>query len=624
MNEKILAGRYVLVEQIGIGGMAIVYRAIDRNTGHSVAVKVLKPEFNRDAEFVSRFQREAEAASKMTHHNIVNLLDVGMDGENRYLIMEYVKGQTLKEVIQEKGRLSAPVAVQITIRILSALQHAHQNGIIHRDIKPQNILVHADGHIKVADFGIARMANSSTLTRGDSVMGSVHYFSPEQAQGKGTDVTSDLYSVAVTLYEMLTGRVPFDGDSPVAIAMQHLHAAPEPIRRYAPEVTEAICHVCMKAMEKDPAYRYRSAREMASELRMALEGRISDMQPRLAENLSPVQPMPASMRRNTVRQTTGHTRVKPARARWWIMTAIVTLVVMYGLYLGTTAIYEKVVNSATVEDYVGREAAEAQRAIGRIGLKAEVMEINHPTIAAGIVVMQAPQEDTTLRKGDRVLLTVSKGPASQSVPQLIGMTRQDAQTTLKPYGLTLSVVEYRVSSVYEAGKIMEQYPEQGTLCESGDIVQVTISGGVAYVPLVTGRLLPEAKELISAAGLTLNTDISYKETEAESLHGRVTSQSIAANSQVIQGTTISLTVYRVPGMMKKARITLDLPATEELTRVRVTLQDESGEYTVYQNDYPANASRHPEIELTTDNAGSYTYRVYINDVFKYSDMVKFE
>ena len=624
MNEKILAGRYVLVEQIGIGGMAIVYRAIDRNTGHSVAVKVLKPEFNRDAEFVSRFQREAEAASKMTHHNIVNLLDVGMDGENRYLIMEYVKGQTLKEVIQEKGRLSAPVAVQITIRILSALQHAHQNGIIHRDIKPQNILVHADGHIKVADFGIARMANSSTLTRGDSVMGSVHYFSPEQAQGKGTDVTSDLYSVAVTLYEMLTGRVPFDGDSPVAIAMQHLHAAPEPIRRYAPEVPEAICHVCMKAMEKDPAYRYRSAREMASELRMALEGRISDMQPRLAENLPPVQPMPASMRRNVVRQTTGHTRVKPARARWWIMTAIVTLVVMYGLYLGTTAIYEKVVNSATVEDYVGREAAEAQRAIGRIGLKAEVMEINHPTIAAGIVVMQAPQEDTTLRKGDRVLLTVSKGPASQSVPQLIGMTRQDAQTTLKPYGLTLSVVEYRVSSVYEAGKIMEQYPEQGTLCESGDIVQVTISGGVAYVPLVTGRLLPEAKELIAAAGLTLNTDISYKETEAESLHGRVTSQSIAANSQVIQGTTISLTVYRVPGMMKKARITLDLPATEELTRVRVTLQDESGEYTVYQNDYPANASRHPEIELTTDNAGSYTYRVYINDVFKYSDMVKFE
>ncbi len=624
MSEKILAGRYVLVEQIGIGGMAIVYRAIDRNTGHSVAVKVLKPEFNRDSEFVSRFQREAEAASKMTHHNIVNLLDVGMDGENRYLIMEYVKGKTLDAVIREKGRLSAPVAVQITIRILSALQHAHQNGIIHRDIKPQNILVHADGHIKVADFGIARMANSSTLTRGDSVMGSVHYFSPEQAQGKGTDVTSDLYSVGVTLYQMLTGRVPFDGDSPVAIAMQHLHAAPEPIRRYAPEVPEAICHVVMKAMEKDPQYRYRSAREMASELRMALEGRVAEMQPRLVENLQPVPPTPPSVRQN-VRPATGRTRVKPARTRWWIMTAIVTLVVIYGLYLGTTAIYEKVVNSATVEAYVGRDLAEAQRVISRAGLKFEVVEINHPTIASGVVVMQAPQEDTSLRKGDVVVLTVSKGPASQTVPRIEGQTRQDAQTTLKAYGLTLAVVEYVVSAAYEAGRIVEQYPAPGASCQSGDIIQVTISGGVAYVPRVTGKLLSEATELIAAAGLTLEPNITYLETAEASLHGRVSAQTPAADNQVIRGTKLTLTVYRVPEMMKNARIALALPAADGLTGVRVTLTDDTGaESTVYQNDFPANASRHPEIELAADYAGTYTYRVYINDVFKYSNTVTFE
>ncbi len=625
MNEKILAGRYVLVEQIGIGGMAIVYRAIDRNTGHSVAVKVLKPEFNRDAEFVSRFQREAEAASKMTHHNIVNLLDVGMDGENRYLIMEYVRGKTLKEVIQEKGRLSAPVAVQITIRILSALQHAHQNGIIHRDIKPQNILVHADGHIKVADFGIARMANSSTLTRGDSVMGSVHYFSPEQAQGKGTDVTSDLYSVGVTLYEMLTGRVPFDGESPVAIAMQHLHAAPEPIRRYAPEVSEAICHVCMKAMEKDPAYRYRSAREMATELRMALEGRVSDMQPRLVENLqhSMPQPMPSSLRQNTARQNTGHSR-RQSGAKWWIVTAVVTLVVLYGLYLGSMAIYEKVVNSATVEAYVGREVAEAQRAISRAGLKAEVVEINHPSIATGVIVMQAPQEDTTLRKGDVVVLTVSKGPASLNVPDLLGKTRQDAQTIMKSAGLTLAVMGYEVNAAYEAGKIIDQYPEAGETCSPGDIIQVTISGGVAYVPRVTGKLLEEAKDLIAAAGLGADPAVTYVETEEASLHGRVSQQSIAADKQVIQGTKISLTVYRVPALMCKAKITLDLPAAEGLTSVRVTLQDDSTEIVAYESDFPANASRRPEVTLQTDNPGTYTYRVYINNEFKYSNTVTFE
>ena len=214
---RILAGRYRIDQQIGVGGMAVVYRATDLNTQHFVAVKVLKPEYNQDAEYVARFQREAEAASKMTHHNIVNLLDVGMDSSgNRYLIMEYVEGQTLKDVIREKGRLSETSAVQITIRILSALQHAHSNGIIHRDIKPQNILMQSDGHVKVADFGIARMANKNTLAKGDSVMGSVHYFSPEQASGKEAGVTSDIYSVGVTLYEMLTGRVPFDSNCDAA------------------------------------------------------------------------------------------------------------------------------------------------------------------------------------------------------------------------------------------------------------------------------------------------------------------------------------------------------------------------------------------------------------------------
>lgn len=624
MSEKILADRYRLIEQIGMGGMAIVYRAIDQRTGHSVAVKVLKPEFNKDAEFVGRFQREAEAASRMTHHNIVNLLDVGMDGENRYLVMEYVQGKTLKELIREKGRINPNVAAQITIRILSALQHAHQNGIIHRDIKPQNILVHADGHIKVADFGIARMANSSTLTRNDTVMGSVHYFSPEQASGQAANVTSDLYSVGVVLYEMLTGRVPFDGDSTVAVAMQHLHARPTPIETIAPEVPLAICHVAMMAMEKNPKYRYQSAREMAAELRMAIEGRTDQMQPRLVEKV-PAQPVPQGMPMNQGKAMTMGTAAmkrKPRKNnRALILTIVTTLVVLAGLYIGGIAIYEKVVNSVPVPDFVGLEITSAQRSASRAGLKAEVVEINHPNISVGTVILQAPEVDTTLRKGDSVVLTVSKGPAMQSVPELTGMTINDAITAAQAYGLTITVVERVVSTDVQADFVINQTPKASESCKAGDIIQVTVSGGAVFVPNVAGQSMAQAQASLTASNLTMSSAVTYVETTDEILHGTVASQTPAADSQVVQGTKVALTVYQVQSMMARAHVTLDLPQSEGLISVRITLVQGDTEVSVYQGEYPANASRHPEVELTAQNPGDYIYKVYFGDKFVYQQQV---
>ena len=622
MSEKILADRYRLVEQIGVGGMAIVYRAIDQRTGHSVAVKVLKPEFNKDAEFVSRFQREAEAASRMTHHNIVNLLDVGMDGDNRYLVMEYVQGKTLKEVIREKGRINPTVAAQITIRILSALQHAHQNGIIHRDIKPQNILVHEDGHIKVADFGIARMANSSTLTRSDTVMGSVHYFSPEQASGQAADVTSDIYSVGVVLYEMLTGRVPFDGDSTVAVAMQHLHARPAPIETIAPEVPLAICHVCMMAMEKNPKYRYQSAREMAAELRMALEGRTDQMQPRLVEK--PAAPMPAPSAPVKAPPVPAAPAKKPrprVNVKAWLLTVALSAAVFYGLYVGGMTIYEKVVNSVTVPDFVGMEVTSAQRSASRAGLKAEVVEINHPSISAGTVILQAPEVDNTLRKGDTVVLTVSKGPATQTVPNITGMTVSDGIIAAQAYGLTLTVVERVISTDVQADFIINQSPVAGESCKAGDIIQITVSGGSAMVPNLQGSTLAEAQAALSAGGLTMNSAVTYVDTQDASLHGRVASQSPVADTQVVQGAQVTLSVYRVESMLARASVTLDLPQSDGLTSVRITLVQGDTEVTVYQGEYPANASRHPEVELTAQDPGDYIYKVYFGDKFAYQQQV---
>ncbi|MGN0747033.1 MAG: Stk1 family PASTA domain-containing Ser/Thr kinase [Aristaeellaceae bacterium] len=622
MSEKVLADRYRLVEQIGVGGMAIVYRAIDQRTGHSVAVKVLKPEFNKDAEFVSRFQREAEAASRMTHHNIVNLLDVGMDGENRYLVMEYVQGKTLKEVIREKGRINPTVAAQITIRILSALQHAHQNGIIHRDIKPQNILVHEDGHIKVADFGIARMANSSTLTRSDTVMGSVHYFSPEQASGQAADVTSDIYSVGVVLYEMLTGRVPFDGDSTVAVAMQHLHARPAPIETIAPEVPLAICHVCMMAMEKNPKYRYQSAREMAAELRMALEGRTDQMQPRLVEKAPAPMPAPSAPVKAAPAPSAPAKKARPrTNVKAWLLTVALAAAVFYGLYVGGMTIYEKVVNSVTVPDFVGMEVTSAQRSASRVGLNAEVVEINHPNISAGTVILQAPEVDNTLRKGDTVVLTVSKGPATQTVPNITGMTVNDGITAAQAYGLTLTVVERVISTDVQADFIINQSPVAGESCKAGDIIQIVVSGGSAMVPNLQDKLLSEAQAELSALGLTMSSAVTYVDTLDTSLHGRVASQMPAADTQVVQGAQVTLSVYRVESMLARTSVTLDLPQSDGLISVRITLVQGDTEVTVYQGEYPANASRHPEVELTAQDPGDYIYKVYFGDKFAYQQQV---
>ena len=269
--QRVLSGRYELIEIVGTGGMAIVYRALDQKTGREVAVKLLRPEFERDEEFVRRFSHEAKAAAQVAHENIVNMLDVGFDGVP-YIVMEFVRGQTLKDLIRSVGSIPPRQAVAMALRILAALDHAHRNNIVHRDIKPQNILVDENGMIKVADFGIARLTTSATMTAtGDgSFFGSVHYISPEQARGEKADEKSDLYSVGVVLYEMLTGQVPFDSESAVSIAIKHIGETPRSIRELKPELPRALEQILQKALSKDPADRYQSASEMAADLKRSL------------------------------------------------------------------------------------------------------------------------------------------------------------------------------------------------------------------------------------------------------------------------------------------------------------------------------------------------------------------
>ena len=614
MTEKILANRYRLTEQIGMGGMAIVYRAVDLRTGHNVAVKVLRPEYNEDREFISRFQREAEAASKMTHHNIVNLLDVGMDGENRYLVMEYVQGKTLKAVIQERGKLSAPLACQIAIRILSALEHAHRNGIVHRDIKPQNILVHEDGHIKVADFGIARIADSATLTRGDNVMGSVHYFSPEQARGEGATAASDIYSTGVVLYEMLTGRVPYDGDNPVAVAMQHLHATPVPIQSLAPDVPPAVIRVCMKAMEKNPAMRYQSARDMAADLRAALEER--GEQTVFPENELVVrQPKPqvaAEKISNTAPRQ--KIRIPNQRAMRIILDIVLALAVLAGLFFGGKAIYEQTIFTVKVPDVMGMNIDQAVSVLKQAGLTETHKAMPSDTVELNQVYVQNPEAETTVRKGDAVILVISSGPVPFEMPDVVGKTAEEATTLLNAKKMTITR-DRAASTDVPKGSVMSQVPAAGEQVTRDDPVTLTISGGSTVVPSLQGCTLQKAEEMLSKQNLTLMPSLKYVITDNEEEHGLIASSSPEGENRVAEDTPVQLILYRYPEAECTASLTVTVPESDQQLKVKISIMAEQSNVAIDSRTYTVEPEDARVIEETVDipDGRTYTYTVYIND-----------
>ena len=616
MTEKILANRYRLTEQIGMGGMAIVYRAVDLRTGHNVAVKVLRPEYNEDREFIGRFQREAEAASKMTHHNIVNLLDVGMDGENRYLVMEYVQGKTLKAVIQERGRLSAPLACQIAIRILSALEHAHRNGIVHRDIKPQNILVHENGHIKVADFGIARIADSATLTRGDNVMGSVHYFSPEQARGEGATAASDIYSTGVVLYEMLTGRVPYDGDNPVAVAMQHLHAAPVPIQTLAPDVPLSVIRVCMKAMEKNPAARYQTARDMAADLRLALEERGEDMMPQESE-LDVRQPKPQVNSERTG-NTASRRKVKSRadrRKRLRIVTDIVIAVaVITGIFFGGKAIYENTISKVKVPSVIGMDIDEAVKVLKQAGLTETHKYMSNEDIGRDLVIIQTPEGDRDAHKGDAVILIISSGPMPFEMPNVTGMTVDEATNLLSAKKMNITR-DRAASTEVEKGRIISQIPAAGDQVTRDDPVTLTVSGGSTTVPALSGKTLQEAEEMLTRQNLVLQPGIRYQTAETPEQHGLIASSVPEAENRIAEETPVQLTVYRDPDAAATATLRVMIPEKDQQMKIRITIQAEGSSMAIETRSYTLEPADPRLIEETIDipDNRTYTCTVYNGD-----------
>ena len=622
MKGMVFAERYKLEDFIGQGGMSLVYRAVDVRTGHSVAVKILKSEYNSDKEFLERFQREAQAASLMSHHNLVNLLDVGVEGEYRYLVLEYVNGNTLKDIIRQKGRLTPQTVIQITIRILSALQHAHDNGIIHRDIKPQNVLIHADGHVKVADFGIARMTGGATIGKGDTVVGSVHYSSPEQATGSVVEATSDLYSTGVVMYEMLTGRVPFVGDTPVAVAMQHIQDAPPPIAELAPDTPPALIAVVMKALAKNPRDRFQTAREMADALMKAKNGQLDPASIAVEQPQKPaVQPVtPPRIRetsprtvQNASRRAGQNTRRMPVRRRSKVLSIVLScllaVAVLGALVFGIITVVQQVSRSALAPDVVGMTSEDARALALREGLLWQETLVNHDSLPAGTVISQTPAADTSMEKGDSLLVTVSLGPSNSLMPDMTGLTYEAAAQRLTDRGFD-SIIAVKIVSTSPSGTVLEQNPPANGPFTPGQTVELTISGGSTMIPEVTGRIRADASALIQESSLTEASPV-YVETSDPAQVGMVLAQSPASGTMAVVGAPVTLTI----GMESQpyhGELALDVPSADHERKLRVTIVVDGMESVEYEGTLAADMHSVMIIPISANVDGELPCRVYLD------------
>lgn len=562
MIQRILARRYELQELIGGGGMADVYKAQDKLLDRAVAVKILHQQYANDAEFVEKFRREATAAAKLAHPNIVNIYDVGEDGGSQYIVMEYVSGPTLKEVIQQKGCLEPIEAVRIAKEIASALESAHRNNLVHCDIKPHNILVMPDGHIKVTDFGIARAVSTSTMTYSGSVMGSVHYFSPEQAKGTVITTKSDVYSLGVVLYEMLTGQLPFNGETSVSIALKHLQEEPVPIRQLNPSIPPVLEAIVQKAMSKDPADRPSStelyadlnqAKAMLADRGTSQEAVSNDpfatrMIPRITPEMMAEQRSERPANKSIVSREDYQPQYQPQEEKSIFKSksfiAVLVGILLMGFFVGSFLSFGKFWSSAeiNVPDVVGKSSVVAQQILEDKNLRVKIVEANDDSVPAGQVVSQYPEAGAKVKEQRLVTITVSKGGQELTMPDLKSMSRSNAEEKLKKMGLKLGAV-FEENAKEPAGTVINQDPRSGSKITKGQTVDITVSLGEKKKEITvqnyTGLSVDSAKSNLEANGLSLG---GISEEASTRPKGTVIGQSPSAGSTTTEGGSVSLII----------------------------------------------------------------------------------
>ncbi|MBE0449053.1 MAG: Stk1 family PASTA domain-containing Ser/Thr kinase [Actinobacteria bacterium] len=542
MIREVFGNRYQIVSKLGSGGMAEVYKAEDLTLNRPVAIKILHREFADDEGFINRFRREAQAAANLNHPNIVNIYDWGSENSTYFIVMEYLKGRSLKEAIQEEGPFSPDRAIEVAKHVLSALQFAHRNNIVHRDIKPHNIILTAEGEVKVTDFGIAR-STSSTMTQTGTVLGTAHYLSPEQAQGRDIGITSDIYSLGVVLYEMVTGRVPFEGENPVAIAIKHVSDLPSAPSEINPAVPASLESVILRAMSKNAANRYQSALEMRDDLMRAAAGHTVAGLPPVEEETDIITPPREVL--------PPEPEPREHRGRWWLWSALLLLSLLVAAR-GGWALYKASMPPPPVKvlvpDIEGKPLDEAREILSALKLKLEQVDTSYSdNIEADCIISQEPKANAEIEEGGTILVVVSKGKELLSIPDVVGEMQVTAVALLMRAGFEPGDIKEQYDDLIEPGRVIDQSPKPGTKSSKGTSVNLIISKGYqpVQVPDLFGKKLEDAKTALAGLGLEAAASEEFSDQEK----GKVIRQAPGAGVTVAKGTKVTVVVSKGPELV---------------------------------------------------------------------------
>lgn len=567
MIGTILGSRYQLLQKIGEGGMAVVYKAKCLLLNRYVAVKILKEEYSNNLEFMNKFRKEAAAAASFSANNIVNIYDVGSDNNINYIVMEFVNGKTLKEVIQERGRLNVDDTLNIGIQIAKALECAHKNNIIHRDIKPHNILVTEDGTVKVTDFGIAKAVSSDTITHTSKVIGSAHYFSPEQAKGKIVDYRTDIYSLGIVLYEMITGRVPFDGDSAVSVALKHIQEPVISPRLIIGSIPESLSNLILKATEKEPIRRYQTVTDLLNDLKKIQSNQSFTIVNSREENEFTRVMDPINIKATAdsfevdkdddeeddepIKIKKSNSKVDNKKKKWIIVSVVVILAIVLGISAGKLFTSLPAVGAAKNEVDVpvitGLAKEQGQKNVEDLGLKFVVLSEEKNDKPKGTIIQVFPNEGSKVKKESEVRVRLSAGPGEEELPDLALLDKNVAQDYIVNLGFMVGKITEENSEEVGQGLVIKSDPGPKSKLKKGDIVNLVISKGSAVkytkVQDLSNMTVDEASKVLATSGLKLGEATAVL-TDDKAKDGKIFNQSLAPGTKVKENETVSVNYYK--------------------------------------------------------------------------------